>query len=146
MECTGEIYNFMAHFSDALKHVEITVMTICICIIYVNVHKTHIYLYLYTTHLERKNLGRGIFLLSQGSFCCSWRVIDPEGEAVPHKKWQIVINDFANACRYTPGQKMTEVVDVRKGHLKRIVKHCCWCAFLFHQKLNWTEPYQRTPR
>ena len=49
------------------------------------------------------------------------------------KKWQIVINDFVNACRYTPGQKMTEVVDVeKKGHPKRIVFEivvCLLCAF-----------------
>ena len=49
MECTGEIYNFMAHFSDALKHVEITVMTICICIMYINVH-THTYLFILIHH------------------------------------------------------------------------------------------------
>ena len=31
------------------------------------------------------------------------------------KKWQIVINDFASACRFTPGQKMTETVEFKEG-------------------------------
>ena len=49
---------------------------------YINVH-THIFTYTYTPHIWRKNLGiRHISWISQGSFCCSWRVLDPEGEAV----------------------------------------------------------------
>lgn len=62
----------MAHFSDALKHVEITVMTICICIMYINVHThTHIYIfiYTYTPHIWRdRTLEESYFFYPRARF------------------------------------------------------------------------------
>ena len=57
--------------------------------------------YMHLKHVCHRNLSTDAIVL--------------HGKEKQFKKWQIVINDFANACRYTPGQKMTEVVDVRKG-------------------------------